>query len=71
MNISASIEELISLVVVKLKRFGYVNVNRDNILSDEVYRLFFEKILKERLERNKEELVDISTLLNKIKPVSK
>ncbi|WOK09161.1 hypothetical protein RT717_10990 [Imperialibacter roseus] len=61
-----TIEELVTLGVKKLRKFGYTHVNEQNILTDEVYRVFFEKILKERLEKNKEEQEDISHLLEKI-----
>ena len=61
-----TIDELITLGVKKLKKFGYTHVNEQNILSDEVYRTFFERILKERLEKNQEEREDIGHLLEKI-----
>jgi len=38
-------QELITIGVNKLKKFGYTNVNEQNILSDEVYKLFFERVL--------------------------
>ncbi|MEQ8471528.1 MAG: hypothetical protein RIC35_10095 [Marinoscillum sp.] len=59
-------DELIKLGVRKLRKFGYTHVNKQNILTDEVYRIFFERILKERLEKNKKEREDISHLLEKI-----
>lgn len=61
-----TIDELITQGVNKLKKFGYVHVNEQNILSDEVYQAFFERILKERLKKNKEERKNIVHLLDKI-----
>lgn len=61
-----TIDELIMLGVKKLKKFGYSNVSKQNILSDEVYKIFFERILRERLADNYEEQEDISYLLEKI-----
>ncbi|HKR06823.1 MAG TPA: hypothetical protein VJY62_19465 [Bacteroidia bacterium] len=63
-------EKLLELGVVKLKRFGFIHVNADNIVQNEVYRDFFEKILKE------EELKDtgcddaISKLLKEIESLN-
>ena len=59
--------ELISLGIKKLKMFGYSHVNKRNILSDEVYRIFFDQILRERLQENAEEREVIICLLQKIK----
>ena len=61
-----TIDELIKQGVTKIKKFGYINVNEQNILSDDVYRVFFERILKERLKKNIEEKQDIYRLLEKI-----
>ncbi len=61
-----AIEELIALGVKKLRKYGYTHANKQNILTDEVYRSFFERILKERLEKNQEEREDIGHLLDKI-----
>ncbi len=40
-------EKLIMLGVGKLKKFGFVNVNKTNITTDEVYSLYFSKMLRE------------------------
>ena len=37
---------IIEQAVNKLKKFGFLHVNTDNIMRDEVYKLYFEKILK-------------------------
>lgn len=39
--------KLISQGVSNLKEFGYPAVNRDNILTDTVFKKFFEGMLKE------------------------
>lgn len=45
-------ETLLIQGVAKLKKFGFVNVNKTNILSDEVYSLYFSKMLQEILGHN-------------------
>lgn len=40
-----STENLIKSGVAKLKKFGFVNVNKTNITKDEVYSFYFSKIL--------------------------
>ena len=41
--------ELIEQGVKKLKLFGFTNVTEENIMQDEVYRLYFERILNSNL----------------------
>lgn len=41
--------KLIKHGVKKLKLFGFTNVTEQNILEDEVYRLYFERILSSNL----------------------
>lgn len=65
-KVMVTIDELITLGVKKIKKFGYIHVNEQNILSDEVYKVFFERILHERLKMNREEKQDIFRLLEKI-----
>jgi hypothetical protein len=64
-------ETLIKQGVSKLKKFGFVNVNKTNIVTDEVYTLYFSKILHEMLGINLEADMVINQLLefmnNKIK----
>ena len=45
-------EAFIKQGVAKLKNFGFVNVNKSNILTDEVYVFYFSKILHESLGDN-------------------
>ena len=42
-------QKLITNGVKNLIAFGYENANEDNILTDEVYSLFFVKMLKDNL----------------------
>ena len=42
-------EHLISNGVKNLIEFGYQNISKENILTDEVYRLFFKSMLKDNL----------------------
>ncbi len=56
-------EAFIKLGVAKLKNFGFVNVNKSNILTDEVYALYFSKILHESLGDNLEKDVAIKELI--------
>lgn len=66
-------ETLIKQGVAKLKKFGFVNVNKTNIVTDEVYALYFSKILHEMLGIHSEANIEINKLLesmnynNKIK----
>lgn len=66
-------ETLIKQGVSKLKKFGFVNVNKTNIVTDEVYTFYFSKILQEMLGVHSEADIEINKLLesmnynNKIK----
>lgn len=66
-------EILIKQGVSKLKKFGFVNVNKTNIVTDEVYTFYFSKILQEMLGIHSEADIAINILLesmnynNKIK----
>jgi len=59
--------DIVTFGIKKLKKFGYIHVNRANILYDEVYKIFFERILRERLRDNAEEQEKIICLLKRIK----
>ena len=66
MNITR--ETIIDLCVKSLKEFGYENVNKENIFTDEIYKLFFKRQLQDALEqiedlRTKE---IVNNLLNEI-----
>jgi hypothetical protein len=47
-------DKLIKQLVNRLRKFGFIQVDKNNIITDEVYRLYFLKILKERLGENVE-----------------
>lgn len=47
-------ENLIKQGVEKLKKFGFVNVNKNNIINDEVYSLYFSKMLQGMIGRYRE-----------------
>lgn len=59
-------ENLIKQGVAKLKKFGFVNVNKTNILTDEVYALYFSKILHEMRGVNIETDAMINQLLESV-----
>lgn len=55
-------ENLIKTGVTKLKKFGFVNVNKTNITRDEVYSFYFSKILYSMLGNDSEADVAIGKL---------
>ena len=57
---------IIQEAVNKLKKLGFVHVNADNIMRDEVYRIFFQKILKDEVWKNTVRLGVIDDLLREI-----
>ncbi|MDO9185118.1 MAG: hypothetical protein Q7W13_03830 [Bacteroidia bacterium] len=59
-------ETLIKQGVSKLKKFGFVNVNKTNIVTDEVYTFYFSKILQEMLGVHSEADIAINKLLESI-----
>jgi|GEM_PF-3478391 len=52
--------------VKSLKRFGFVNVTIDNIMSDEVYRFFFSRFLATKKSEDEKMNEEIEKLLNVI-----
>lgn len=67
-NINRSgFEDLIDSGVKKLKNFGFIKVNEENILSDEVYCFFFHRFLDVLKGKNNELDKQIEELLNIIK----
>lgn len=57
-------DELVNQIVNRLRKFGFVNVSKKNILTDEVYSQFFFKILNEKLGENSERDIAINQLLS-------
>lgn len=43
---------LLAAGVRNLKEFGYPSVNKTNILTDRVYKMFFKKMLEDDEQRN-------------------
>jgi hypothetical protein len=43
-------EQLIEAGIHNLKQFGYPSVNKDNILTDMIYKEFFKKMLEDTAE---------------------
>ena len=43
------VDGIVANGVKNLKEFGYPSVDKDNILTDEVYKMFFKNMLKENL----------------------
>lgn len=59
-------KDIINLAVKKLKKFGFTKVTPSNIMEDDVYRHYFEKILKENLNRELTTDLIIRELLNEL-----
>jgi len=64
--VSTEKEQIINRAVNKLKRFGFTNVNPDNIIKDDVYRHYLEKMLKEELNIGTHPDSIIMELLNEL-----
>lgn len=56
-------DSFIKQIVSRLRKFGFVNVNKENIAIDEVYRFYFLKILNEKKGENKDLDIVINQLL--------
>lgn len=62
---------LIHEIISRLRRHGFVHVNRDNIVTDEVYSQYFYNILDQMKGKNKERDKAINQLLEKFPPKKK
>ena len=65
-------DKIIKRGVSNLKEFGYEHCTEENILTDEVYKLFFKKQLQDAMQeasnlKNKDIINVIDSLLNQIK----
>lgn len=60
-------EYLIQLGVEKIKKFGFVNITKENITTDEVYSYYFVIILNELLGTNPKVDEAINQLLDSMK----
>jgi len=59
-------DKLIAAGIKNLKDFGYPEVNKDNILTDEIYSQFFLSMLRDNLGYSKDVDEAINELINKI-----
>ena len=59
-------EKLVDTGIEKLKNFGFINVNRDNVLVDEVYKYHFKKFLSIMLGQDENLDVAIKNLFSSI-----
>jgi hypothetical protein len=55
--------KVIKQVVSRLRKFGFINVNEGNISTDEVYSMYYSKILNEQLGGDPEMDLIINQLL--------
>lgn len=62
--------KLIEQGVKRLKLFGFTNVTVENIMEDEVYRLYFERILNSNLGNQPAIDEKILELIAQIKSIS-
>ena len=60
------VDNLINVGVTVLKEFGYSNVTQDNILTDDIYKQFYKKILTENLGVNQKVDEAIQTIFKKM-----
>lgn len=51
-------EKLVDIGIEKLKKFGFINVNRENVFYDEVYKYHFIKFMAAML--GQDENLDIA-----------
>jgi len=58
--------KLVDIGITKLKNFGFVNVTKDNIFSDEVYKYYFKIFMNSLRAQNKNLDQSIDELLSAI-----
>ena len=63
--------KLIKQAASRLRKFGFIHVNENNITTDEVYSQYFMKILNEMLGENTEKDLVINQLLKTMNPQNK
>lgn len=66
-----SLDKLIEAGVARLRHFGFTNVTKENILSDEVYRYFLLRYTAILKGKNKELDKQIDLFMKAIKNESK
>ncbi len=60
-------DSFINNAINRLKNFGFIHVNRSTIFTDEVYRIYFFRILVSKSGENKFNDVVIEDLLEELK----
>jgi hypothetical protein len=63
--------KFIKQAVKKLKRFGFVNVTPENIMQDEVYKFYFDKMLRINIGCNAAWDTIIKKLLKELNPAKR
>lgn len=61
--------KIITQAVNKLKKFGFVNVSPVNIMQDDVYKFYFDKMLRANIGRNAKWDTVINQLLKELNPL--
>lgn len=56
--------KLIDTGIEKLRRFGFIYVNKKNIFEDDVYKYHFKKFMSVMLGQNKEQDAAINELFS-------
>ncbi|MDP1802016.1 MAG: hypothetical protein Q8L81_11730 [Bacteroidota bacterium] len=64
-------DKLLDIGIEKLKNFGFLNVTKENIFEDEVYRYHFKKFISLRLGQENETDVVIKELFANIEKKDK
>lgn len=59
-------EKLIDIGIEKLKTFGFINVNRNNVFLDEVYIYHFKKLISIMLGQDENLDITIHELFSSI-----
>lgn len=59
-------EKLIGIGIEKLKKFGFIHVNRNNVFLDEVYKYHFKKFISIMLDQDKNLDTTIQKLFSSI-----
>lgn len=60
-------EHLLKAAVLRMIDFGYPSATRENILTDEVYSMFFERMLVDNMNQSDKLDIIITEMLDEIK----
>jgi len=58
-------DKIVENGVKNLKKFGYPSINKENILTDMIYKQFFERMLKDNLDHGFDD--EINSILEDMK----